>query len=80
MLTLTDFVTVAGATAITAAVLSLLREIWKTTPEPWCTWALAEVVVFVGGFMAGRVTVRDALVWFVSGVVAAAAVRASCGK
>ena len=80
MLTLTDFVTVAGATAITAAVLSLLQEIWKATPKPWCTWVLAEVVVFLGGFMGGRVTLRDALVWFVSGVVAAAAARNSCDK
>ena len=80
MLTLTDFMTVAGATAITAAVLSLLQDIWKKAPEPWCTWILAEVVVFLGGLMQGGVTVRAALVWFVSGIVAAATVRQSCNK
>ena len=72
MLTLTNFLTVAGAAAITAALVSLLKAAWPRAPEPWSTWGLAEGTVFVGGFLQGPLTGREVLLLFVSGMVVAA--------
>ncbi len=72
MLTLTNFLTVAGAAAITTALGTLLRALWKTAPEPWSTWVLGEVIVFVGGVLQGSITAREGLLLFVSGMVVAA--------
>lgn len=71
MLTLTDFLTVAGAAAITTALVALLRAAWPRAPEPWSTWVLAEGTVFVGGLWHGSLTVRGGLLLFVSGMVVA---------
>ena len=74
MLTWTNFLTVAGAAAITAALVTLLKSIWKTAPEPWATWAMAELTVFVGGTSQGPLTWRAVLLLAVSGMVVAATV------
>ncbi len=72
MLTLTNFLTVAGAVAITTALGSLVKMLWKAAPESWSTWMLGEVVVFVGGVLQGPITAREGLLLFVSGMVVAA--------
>ncbi len=77
MLTLTNFLTVTGAAAITTALGVLIKALWKTAPEPWSTWALGEVVVFVGDVLKGPITIRDVLLLFVSGMVVAATALAS---
>ncbi len=74
MLTMADFLTVAGATAITTALVTLLKAAWPQAPEPWSTWGVSEGTVFAGGFLHGPLTVRAALVLVVSGMVVAAAV------
>ena len=62
MLTLTNFLTVTGAATITTALGALVKALWKTAPEPWSTWALGEVVVFVGAVLQGPITtIRDVL-------------------
>ncbi len=72
MLTLTNFLTVAGAAAITTALGSLVKMLWKAAPEPWSPWVLGKVVVFVGGVLQGPITAREGLLLFVSGMVVAA--------
>ena len=72
MLTLTNFLTVAGAAAITTALVALLKAIWKTAPEPWVTWTLAEGTVFIGGVLQGPLTWKEVLLLAVSGMVVAA--------
>ena len=72
MLTPRDFLTVAGAAAITKALVFLLKAIWKKDLDPWATWTLAEVTVFVGGLLKGPLTPREGLLLFVSGMVVAA--------
>ena len=69
MLTLTNFLTVTGAAAITTALGSLVKMLWKAAPEPWSTWVLGEVVVFVGGVLQGPITAREGLLLFISGMV-----------
>ena len=72
MLTLTNFLTVTGTAAITTTLGALVKAFWKTMPEPWSTWMLGEVVVFVGGVLQGPITAREGLLLFVSGMVVAA--------
>ncbi len=72
MLTLTDFLTVTGAAAGTTALVALIKAIWKTAPEPWVTWALAEGTVFVGGALRSSLSGKEVLLLAVSGMVVAA--------
>lgn len=72
MLTLTNFLTVAGAAAITTALIALLKAIWKAVPEPWVTWALAEGTVFMGGVLRGPLSGKEVLLLAVSGMMVAA--------
>ena len=58
-----------GAAAITTALITLLKTIWKTAPDPWATWALAEGTVFVGGILQGALTSKTVLLLAVSGMV-----------
>lgn len=72
MLTLTNFLTVAGAAAITTALVALLKALWKAAPEPWVTWVLAESTVFMGGVLQGPLSGKEVLLLAVSGMVVAA--------
>ena len=72
MLTLTNFLTVAGATGITVAVEALIRSLWPQAPEPWITWGVAEIIVFLGGLFSEPLTVTHGVLLFVSGMVVAA--------
>jgi hypothetical protein len=72
MLTLTNFLTVAGAATITTALVALLKDIWKAAPKPWVTWALAEGTVFIGGVLRGPVNGKEVLLLAVSDMVVAA--------
>ncbi len=72
MLTLTNFLTVAGAAAVTTAVVALIKAIWKAAPEPWVTWVLAEGIVFIGGLLRGPLTWKELVLLVVSGMVVAA--------
>ena len=72
MLTLTNFLTVAGAAGITVAVVSLIHALWPHGPEPWLTWSVAEIVVFLGGLFSEPLTVTHGVLLFVSGMVVAA--------
>ncbi len=72
MLTLTNFLTVSGAAAITTALVALLKAMWKAAPEPWVTWALAEGTVFMGGVLRGPLSGKEVLLLAVSGMVVAA--------
>lgn len=72
MLTLTNFLTVAGAAAITTALVALIKAMWKAAPEPWVTWALAEGTVFMGGVLRGPLSGKEVLLLAVSGMVVAA--------
>lgn len=72
MLTLTNFLTVAGATGITVAVVTLLKLLWPRGPEPWLTWGVAEGVVWVGGVLSAPLTVSRAVLLLISGMVVAA--------
>ncbi|MDA8204939.1 MAG: hypothetical protein M0Z36_02650 [Thermaerobacter sp.] len=72
MLTLTNFLTVAGAAASTTALVALLKDIWKAAPEPWVTWALAEGTVLIGGVLRGPLSGKEVLLLAVSGMVVAA--------
>ncbi len=33
---------------LTVAVVSLIHALWPHGPEPWLTWGVAEIVVFLG--------------------------------
>ncbi len=77
MLTLTNFLTIGGATGITVAVGALIRSFWPQAPEPWITWGVAEIVVFLGGLLSAPVTVINGVLLFVSGMVVAAAALGS---
>jgi hypothetical protein len=72
MLTLTNFLTVAGAATITTALVAFVKSIWKTAPDPWVTWIFAEGTVFVGGVLQGPLTWKEVLLLGVSGLVVAA--------
>lgn len=72
MLTLGDFETVAGAAAITLAVVKVLTSMWPKAPRIWILWAAAECTVFAGGLMRGPITWQIALELFFSGMVVAA--------
>ncbi len=72
MLTLTNFLTVAGAAAITTALVALSKTMWKAAPEPWVTWALAEGTIFMGGVLRGPLSGKEVLLRAVSGMVVAA--------
>ena len=71
MLTLTNFLTVAGATGITVAVVSLIHALWPSGPEPWLTWAVAEIIVFLGGLLSESLTILHVVLFFVNGMVVA---------
>lgn len=77
MLTVTDFLTVAGATAITTALVTFLKKFWPAAPEPWITWRVAEATVFVGGLLQGSLTWQSGLLLAISGMVVAAAALGS---
>jgi hypothetical protein len=72
MLTMTNFLTVAGAAGITVAVVTLIKKIWPRGPEPWITWGVAEGVVFLGGLSSSPFTIKQAVLFFISGMVVAA--------
>lgn len=72
MLTLTNFLTIGGATGITVAVVSMIHALWPHGPEPWVTWGVAEIVVFLGGLFSEPLTVTHGVLFFVSGMVVAA--------
>ena len=71
MLTLTNFLTVAGAAGITVAVVSLIHTLWPAGPDPWLTWGVAEIIVFLGGLWSEPLTILHGLLLFVSGMVVA---------
>ena len=73
MLTMGDFETVAGATAITLAIVKLITAVWPSAPRVWLIWAASEATVFAGGIIRGAVTGTVALELFFSGMVVAAA-------
>lgn len=77
MLTVTDFLTVAGAAAITTALVTVLKALWPTAPEPWVTWGVAEATVFVGGLLQGPLMWQSGLLLAISGMVVAAAALGS---
>ncbi|PSR21474.1 MAG: hypothetical protein C7B45_10620 [Sulfobacillus acidophilus] len=72
MLTLANFGTVAGATAITLAIVKLLTAVWPKVPHMWAVWAAAECTMFVDGLMTGPWTITKAVELFFSGMVVAA--------
>jgi hypothetical protein len=71
MLTLTDFLTISGATAITVALVSLIRAAWTRAPEPWVTWGAAEFTAFAGGLIQGHWSLSEVVLLFMSGIVVA---------
>jgi hypothetical protein len=77
MLTLSDFGTVAGASAITLAVVKLLTALWPKLPHIWGVFAAAECTMFVDGLLTGPWTVTKAIDLFFSGLVVAAAALGS---
>jgi flagellar motor component MotA len=56
MLTLTNFLTIGGATGITVAVVSVIHAVWPQGSDPWVTWGVAELVVFLGGLSTESLT------------------------
>ncbi len=78
VLTGNDFLTIAGTTAITLALANLLKTIWPQSPEPWATWAIAELTVFTGALVLKEAwTTTTVTLWFFSGMVVAAAALGS---
>ena len=71
MLTMTNFLTVAGAAGITVAVVTLIKKIWPRGPEPWITWGVAELVVFLGGLWqtVWTLSVMQSVLLFISGIM-----------
>lgn len=72
MLTVTNFITMTGATAITTALVTFLKNFWPAAPEPWITWGGAEATVFIGGLLQGPLTWQSGLLLAISGMVVAA--------
>jgi len=72
MLNASNFVTLTGVTAITVAVVRLLKALWPGGPEPWITWGVAEGVTFIGGLITGPLTAHAILLLGISGMVVAA--------
>jgi hypothetical protein len=73
MLTMSDFLTVAGASGLTVAVVTLLKTMWPRASDPWVTWGVAEAVMFTGGllFRGDRFTAKTVVLLFMSGIVVA---------
>lgn len=73
MLTVGDFLTVAGASGITVAVVTLLKTMWPRASNPWVTWGVAEVVMFMGGLIlnAEPISAKTVALLFMSGMVVA---------
>lgn len=57
---------------MTIAIVSFVKSAWPRGPEPWTTWGIAEITVFVGGFLKGAFTLREAVLLFFSGIIVAA--------
>lgn len=72
MLTLTNFLTIGGAAGITVLVVSLIHAVWPQGSDPWVTWGVAELVVFLGGLLTESLTATHGVLLFVSGMVVAA--------
>jgi hypothetical protein len=72
MLSAANFVTITGATAITVAVVRLLRALWPRGPEPWITWGVAEGVTLIGGLLTRPLTAQAIVLLGISGMVVAA--------
>ena len=77
MLTLANFLTIGGATGMTVAVVSLIHALWPEGSDPWVTWGVAEIVVFLGGLLSESLTAAHGVLLFVSGMVVAAAALGS---
>ena len=77
MLTLANFLTIGGATSITVAVVSVIHAVWPQGSDPWVTWGVAELVVFLGGLLTESLTAVHGVLLFVSGLVVAAAALGS---
>ena len=85
MFTSSDFLTVAGASGITAAVMVMIKALWPPANSPWITWAVAEGVTFIGGLVLNpaSVTGPHVILLFTRGMVVAAAAiggRTSVGQ
>lgn len=73
MLTMSDFLTVAGASGLTVAIVTLLKTLWPGGSDPWVTWGVAEAVMFTGGllFHGDQLTAKTVVLLFMSGIVVA---------
>ncbi|PSR21511.1 MAG: hypothetical protein C7B43_21255 [Sulfobacillus benefaciens] len=71
MLTVTDFLTFTGATSITVALVTFVKIWWPHAPDPWMTWGVAELVVFLGGLWqtAWTLSVMQSVLLFISGIM-----------
>lgn len=78
MLTATSLLTLAGATAITLALVRVAKALWPQGPQVWITLLSAQFTVFVGAVVAQEAwTVRSGLLLFVSGLVITASALGS---
>jgi hypothetical protein len=77
MLSLSNFGTVAGAAAVTLAIVKVVTALWASAPRIWVTWAAAEVTTFAYGLATHAITWATVLTIFLSGIVVAATAMGS---